>query len=131
MTDDDPSITPEQRQHFREFHPGTPVVRAVEAEFARLRHTVEAQGRAIDSLVASRRTQHKLVWLLAGSLATVLVFAANRIAASSEQAGKAQATSEAHEKRVQRLEGEIDQLRAALLKFGLVDAKPITIVRNP
>lgn len=129
MTDDDrtpPTQVPTDDDHYREYPPGTPVVHgaAVLHRLARLERDQEAMGRSLESLVASRSAQHKLLWLaipaLVGALATALVFAAEKIASSSERAGKLEATVEALKERASKQDAEITQLIEVLLRRGAI-----------
>lgn len=96
--------------------------RVLERELPAQRQLLAAQQEAINSLTASRDTGRKVLWLvipaLVGALATVLVFAAEKVATSSERAGKLEATVDALKDRIAGQESEIGQLRGVLLRLG-------------
>lgn len=147
VTDDDNTIrrlTDEERMaHFDDYPPGTPPVEhRLDARLARVERENETLRREVSSLASSRDTGRKLMWLvipaLVGALATVLVFAAEKIASSAERAGEVKSDLRSLEKQVDtkdrvidQMQREIDQLRGVLLKLGVIDAKSLSIVRNP
>lgn len=110
-------VTAEERQD-----PAEDVALHRLARVERNERAMEALQRAVASLQASRDASRKVLWLvipaLVGALATVLVFAAEKIAASSERAGEIRATLDSEKDRRQTLEREVEQLRAVLLRLG-------------
>lgn len=79
-------------------------------------------ARMVESLDASRTAGRRILWLvipaLVGALATVLVFSAEKIASSSERAGKLEATVDALKERASKQDSEIAQLLDVLLHRG-------------
>lgn len=153
MTEDDdtPPIrlpTDDERvEHFFDYPPGTPPVHmertmnetgasdALERIARILEQLAGQQQQSVASLVASRDATRKVMWpvilALLGALGTVLVFSAEKIASSSERAGRMEATIEALKDARQQDREEISQLRGALLRLTGTDKKTLSIVRNP
>ena len=106
--------------------------RRTEAMERRLDARLDSLGHVVESLVASRDTGRKLLWLiipaLVGALVSVLVFSAEKIAASSEQAGKQAATIDALKEQVQQQRDDIRELRAALRRQSGNDHQPTSDV---
>lgn len=109
----------ERREHFERYPPGTPPIRL---EPTMHDERFERLERHVASLLSSRKNTLRALWIaipaLLGALGTVLVFAAEKIATSSERAGKVEATLESEKERRQSLEREVEQLRAVLLRLG-------------
>lgn len=140
MTDDDPTIrqlTDEERMsHFDDFPPGTPPIEhRLDARIGRLERDNEGLRRDVASLVASRDTNRKIMWLviplLVTALGTEFHYSSDKIASSSERAGRVEATLDALKEEHKQDREEITQLRGVMLKLVGVDPKPVTIVRAP
>lgn len=129
MTDNDDTppirqLTDEERMsHFDDFPPGTPPIEnRMDTRLHRAERDVEGLRRDVASLVASRDTNRKIMWFvipaLVGALGTVVVYAAEKIASSSERVGETAAEIRAlKEQRVQDRE-DIKELRERMLHMS-------------
>lgn len=103
----------------------------------RREHRLERIEDHVDSLLSSRKNTNRALWIvipaLIGALGTVLVFAAEKIAASYERVGETRATIAGLRDRLDDLKdrykdqaAEIGQLRATLLRLGVIDPRKPT-----
>lgn len=132
MTDNDDTLptrtlTDEERMaHFDEYPPGTPPIETrMDARLLRVERDHELLRRDVASLTASRDTSRKILWFvipaLVGALGTVVVYAAEKIAASSERIGETAAEIRAlKEQRLQDRE-DIKELRERMLHMSGAD----------
>lgn len=129
MTDDDIPIhvvtDAERRDHYRRFHPGTPAVQQEGPMITLPKERFEELEQQVESLLASRKTMNRLVWLaipgLIGALVTVLLFAADKIASSSRHAGETEADMRNLKEQLEHQRAEIIELRATLYRKSGAD----------
>lgn len=92
------------------------------ARLDRLERNLEATQQVVQTLVTSRATTNRILYvaipLLLGGMGGVLAYAANTIAASSERVGETRATISALQKQVDKQDVTIGQLLEILLRRG-------------
>lgn len=128
MTDDD--TTP------RDFAgPEAHFIPHFERRIEAIEHRYEEIDRRVDGLVASRDSGRKILWLvipaLVGALATVLIFAAEKIAMSAERAGETAAEIRALQEQRRQDREDIKELRDRLLRLSAGDHGPPTSTDLP
>lgn len=121
--------------HYHRYRRGTPVARLEDTLITVPEDRFELLERQVESLTTKSKTMSRLMWLaipgLIGALVTVLLFAADKIAASSRAAGEVETEiRNLREQNAQQRE-DLKELRGMLHKFGLIDPKAVTIVANP
>lgn len=131
MIDDDApparQLTDEERAaHFDAYPPGTPPIESrLDVRLHRVERDNETLRREVASLTASRDTNRKVMWLvvpaLVGSLATVLIFAAEKIESSSRHAGEADADVRNLIKQLDLQRSDIAEIRAFLYRKSGAD----------
>ena len=143
MIDSDDDDTPstqvpsdaEVAEHYHRYRRGTPVARLEGSLITVPEERFESLERQVEQLTAKSKVMGRLMWLaipgLIGALVTVLLFAADKIAASSRTAGEVETEiRNLREQNAQQRE-DLKELRGIMHKLGIVDPKAVSIARQP